>query len=336
MASQAYSQTDANGDLTDVLSTELGDLYPELSNGIHRIEFLTSSENRTFRIVGSVSDYAMRVQRLGYHSEEEINAELAFVDILSRHGIAVAKPVTRKDGAFVSHLDLGEGVDQLVTIFHWVDGRHPVVADFREVYARMGSVMACMHRISQNITPAFLDLRPHWTYEEIVGSRAVWGDWDHPEYVDLAQKRLVHRFLEVFRKQLRSYDSQTQRGLIHADMRPTNILTKHGDVIIIDFDDCCHSWFLYDIAATVSFLEHHPALQEWVGLFLFHYQKARSLSKKELHLLPYFIGLRRVQLMAWYFSHQDSEYGRSLGIDWLYQSFPVLENILNHKLSFTD
>ncbi|WP_298217622.1 phosphotransferase [Halothiobacillus sp.] len=314
------------------MAGQVSALYPQLGS-INEIQFVTSSENHTYRIISERGDFAMRVQRPGYHCLEEINAELQFVEVLSNNGIATAKPVRRSDGHFVSQLHTVEG-DRLVTLFHWVKGHHPEEVEFYDTYGKMGSIMGRMHQVSTNITQDYTKSRPRWTLDEIIGSHAVWGSWDHPDYIDQPQRNLILGFIAELRSRLARYDSTGRYGLIHADMRPTNVLLHDGGVVTIDFDDCCHSWYLFDVAATVSFLEHRPDMPEWLGHFISQYQNQTKLSKQEVDLLPFFIGLRRVQLMAWYFSHRESVYCQSIGDTWLYQSFDVVSDIISHKISF--
>lgn len=314
------------------LATQISEAYSQLGS-IHEIKFVTSSENYTYRILSVQGDFAMRAQRPGYHCLEEINAELQFVETLSKSKIATAKPVMRTDGTFVSHMQTPEGT-RLVTLFHWVNGRHPEEIEFYDTYGKMGSIMGRMHRVSTLISQDYTKKRPRWTLDEIIGSHAVWGSWDHPDYIAQPQRQLILDFIALFRSKLTQYDSTGRCGLIHADMRPTNVILDEGEVIVIDFDDCCYSWYLFDIAATVSFLEHRPDLPKWMNHFIYHYQLQSHLSQQEVDLLPFFIGLRRVQLMAWYFSHLECVYSQSLGDTWLYQSFDVISNIMNHQLSF--
>ena len=317
-----------------LLGKEIAEIYLGTGEPVQEIQFLTSSENRTYRIRCPHATYAMRVQRPGYHSEAEINAELEFVDILAKHGVSIAKPLARRDGAFVSRLRGGQE-DHLITLFHWVNGRHPEEHELPEVYASMGAIMGRMHSISERLGSQFASSRPHWGLEEIIGATAVWGNWDHPSHISQNERGLVYRFLEVFQDKLSSCTYPLRRGLIHADMRPTNVMISSDRITMIDFDDCCHSWFLFDIAAAFSFLEHRPGLTRWVNNFLEGYQTTYRLSSEDISLLPYFIGLRRVQLMAWYFSHIDSEFGKSLGIEWLHESFAVLSGILEQRLVFS-
>ena len=51
-------------------------------------------------------------------------------------------------------------------------------------------------------------------------------------------------------------------GLVHADIRLANLLVDGGHVRVIDFDDSGFTWFMYDFATTVSFMEDHPRVPE--------------------------------------------------------------------------
>ena len=46
---------------------------------------------------------------------------------------------------------------------------------------------------------------------------------------------------------------------LDADLRPSNIIrADNGDLTVIDFDDAGYSWYLYDYASSLSFVEHKP------------------------------------------------------------------------------
>ncbi|WP_308389455.1 phosphotransferase [Acidithiobacillus sp. AMEEHan] len=313
----------------DLIST----LYPELSGTITKVDFVTSSENLTYRVSCGSRNYALRVQRPGYHNEEEIHAELEFVKVVSDSGVRTAKPLPRYDGKYVSVIGSPGDVANLITVFKWVDGRHPEEHEFSAIYARLGELMGHMHNISARVLGDRSLRRPTWGLEQIIGDNAVWGSWYDSKSVAPSEQRLICNFLADFQTRAGDYiDEARNIGLIHADMRPTNILVIDNDIAIIDFDDCCYSWHLYDIAASVSFLEHYANMEEWVARFLDGYSHERKMTREELYLLPYFIGLRRVHLMAWYHSHKSSSYGTSLGPDWFDASFEVIEKIRIGKL----
>ena len=61
------------------------------------------------------------------------------------------------------------------------------------------------------------------------------------------------------RQRLRRFGAGPDRfGLIHADMRLANLLVSGADLHVIDFDDCGFGWFIFDIGASLSFIEHDP------------------------------------------------------------------------------
>ncbi|MBX6389547.1 MAG: phosphotransferase, partial [Frankia sp.] len=101
-------------------------------------------------------------------------------------------------------------------------------------------------------------------------------------------------------------------GLIHADMRLANLLVTEeqaagGGITVIDFDDCGFGWSLFDLAAALSFIEHHPALLELVDAWLGAYRRHVPPGPAEEAAVGSFILLRRLQLTAWLGTHPHSD-----------------------------
>ena len=95
-------------------------------------------------------------------------------------------------------------------------------------------------------------------------------------------------------------------GLIHADLRAANLLvaaTATGPPTITRASistTADYSWFLYDLAASVSFLEHRPELPELVAGWLAGYRARLAPSTATISpSLPSLVMLRRLQLLAW-------------------------------------
>jgi Ser/Thr protein kinase RdoA (MazF antagonist) len=83
---------------------------------------------------------------------------------------------------------------------------------------------------------------------------------------------------------------------------------------VIDFDDCGHSWFIYDLAAALSFIETHPDVPALIDAWLTAYTRHRRLSRAEIAAIPSFILLRRLLLVAWIGSHADTAQARAMGL----------------------
>ena len=73
-----------------------------------------------------------------------------------------------------------------------------------------------------------------------------------------------------------AYGQDAKRfGLVHADIRLANLLVDGDHVRVIDFDDCGFSWFMYDFATTVSFMEDHPRVPELRDAWVEGYRSVR-------------------------------------------------------------
>ncbi|STQ43377.1 serine/threonine protein kinase [Ewingella americana] len=128
---------------------------------------------------------------------------------------------------------------------------------------------------------------------------------------------------------LQDYGKSSERyGLIHADLRLTNLLLHEGETRVIDFDDCGMGWYMHDAAAAISFVEHHPRASEWVEHWLRGYQRVCPLSEADLAVIPTMIVQRRIQLLAWRGSHATTEMAQSLGDDWEAESLRLCRDYL--------
>ena len=93
-------------------------------------------------------------------------------------------------------------------------------------------------------------------------------------------------------------------GLVHADLRLANLLVNGRHLRIIDFDDCGFSWFLYDFATAVSFIEHEPHVPQLLRAWVAGSQES-TLGADAIAEIPTFVVLRRVLLTAWLASHAE-------------------------------
>ena len=81
---------------------------------------------------------------------------------------------------------------------------------------------------------------------------------------------MLEQALALIERRLERFGTGPERfGLVHADLRLANLLVDGKHLRIIDFDDCGFSWFMYDFATAVSFIEHEPnvpeLLEAWIG-----------------------------------------------------------------------
>ena len=72
---------------------------------------------------------------------------------------------------------------------------------------------------------------------------------------------------------------------------------------MIDFDDCGFSWYMYDFATAVSFMEDHPRVPELRDAWVRGYRSVAELEPAAEAELDTFVMLRRLLLVAWMGSH---------------------------------
>ncbi|MGH2857553.1 MAG: phosphotransferase enzyme family protein [Solirubrobacteraceae bacterium] len=268
------------------------------------------SENHTYRVddPDAGASYALRVHRPGYHSADEIASELTWLDAL-RAERAVGTPgvVTAIDGARVVPVAGGGLPAHNVVLFDWLAGSPPDVeaADAApSQFEALGAISARMHRQAREWLrpPGFA--RARWDYEHTLGPRGHWGPWQEGLGIGTEERRQLEQLDDAIAARLERYGQGEDRfGLIHADMRLANLLVDRDDVWVIDFDDCGFSWYMYDFATTVSFMEDHPRVPELREAWVRGYRTIGELSAADEDVLDTFVMLRRLLLVAWIGSH---------------------------------
>ena len=81
---------------------------------------------------------------------------------------------------------------------------------------------------------------------------------------------------------------------------------------LIDFDDCGHGWFLYDFAASISFIEDDPRIPAFKDAWVRGYRSIRDLNAEDEAEIETFIMLRRMALLAWIGSHIEAPEAQKL------------------------
>jgi len=156
--------------------------------------------------------------------------------------------------------------------------------------------------------------RRRWDLDAMVGPNAYWGQWRAAIGLDSSGIAALERALTFIRHRIERFGMGPQRfGLIHADLRLANLLVSEPHLRIIDFDDCGFSWFLYDFASAVSFIEHEPIVPDLLHAWVTGYRSRAPLSGEELEEIPTFVVLRRILLMAWLASHAEIPFARRFG-----------------------
>jgi Ser/Thr protein kinase RdoA (MazF antagonist) len=301
--------------------------------GTPRARLINLSENATFKVEGGERDYALRVHRDGYHSDDAIASELAWATALREAGVVVTpRPVATRDGALIAHwAHPSMARARALVLFDWESGSEPGIGDdLVGPFETLGAVTARMHRHARSWQrpPGFTRLT--WDFDSALGEdKPHWGRWRDGMGLDPAKEALFARTVAAVGRRLAAYGTGADRfGLVHCDLRLANLLIDGATVKAIDFDDMGFSWFMYDAATPVSFYEHEPQVPELIAAWVRGYRSVAPLAAEDEAEIPTFVMLRRLLLVAWIGSHSETELAQSMGVAYTEGTVGLCERYL--------
>ena len=303
----------------------LAELESRIASHLHRwnlapdttLTLLNVSENATFSVSEpNGREWVLRVHRIGYSSVAEIRSELAWIDALRRDRvIETAAPVPGSDGEPLQRLAGAHGMaPRLAVMFERLPGKQPGSGAGSEPgteartewFERLGEATARMHGHARSWRKPAGFQRKRWDVDGMVGPLGYWGPWRAAEGLRPSDVAVVDEAVQFIRRQLEAFGTGPDRfGLVHADLRLANLLVEGTHLRIIDFDDCGFSWFVYDFAAAVSFIEHEPIVGDLLRAWARGYGRVSPLDPAAEAQIPALVVLRRILLTAWLASHAE-------------------------------
>jgi Ser/Thr protein kinase RdoA (MazF antagonist) len=278
------------------------------------VDLIVLSENATFRIaVDGSPRMVVRLSRPGYgDGPRHLESELAWMSALRRDVSApVPSPVAASDGSMVQSLVGPDGDSWLAVAFEWVQGEVlEQRSDAASHYERLGALAGLFHDHSANwATPSGFS-RFVWRVDDMVGPEARWGHWSAAplsaaERKTLAAAEVKARMIVEGALGPDENPDLAHWGLIHADLRPTNVMATDSGLAVIDFDDAGYSYLLYDFAASLTFLEHRPEAHVMARAWLAGYRRVRPLSEAQLDAAVALSMLRRLTMLGWQQTHRE-------------------------------
>ena len=151
--------------------------------------------------------------------------------------------------------------------------------------------------------------------EAIFEDRFKWGPWQRGVGIEGETLHLLSTLENTVRQRVATLPTDREHfGLIHGDLRLANLLVDGDSTAIIDFDDCGFGWYLFDLAAALSFLEERPDVPELIASWLKGYRKVGEIPMDIEAEVSTLIMLRRLQLMGWVgYQQQHLEFARQIG-----------------------
>lgn len=217
----------------------------------------------------------------------QLTVEALWLNELSRDmDFLVPRVVRCQNGEFCAALSHPLSRGYYGMVFNYANGipAEMNARTFYGLYRYLGELAAQLHQ------SAILWSAPGHLSRPTIDSDAV----DEALIGELDEAPLFLHALEVIHQRLERFGRSPDRfGLIHADLKPSNLLLDKERMTLLDFDDCGYGWFLYDLASSVSGMETHPLLPKMTNAWMEGYRKYRKISREEANELPTFLLLRR-------------------------------------------
>lgn len=295
------------------------------------VSLLTVSENATFQIINAdKTRYVVRVHRPHYHTQEEIESELLWIDSLRAAQVVVTpKPIPLVNGGTIAKFEQ-DGDSRHMVAFEFMPGEEPstetaLSAGFRQ----LGAITAQLHNHTINWTLPERFTRKTWNFDTTIGASPHWGHWETCPELTPDDKELLSESVAIIKTKLDDFGCGPERfGLIHADLRLANLLADNDRLAVIDFDDCGFGWYVYDFASAISFIEEDPQVPELLQAWVSGYKDVAELSEADEKMIPIFIMLRRIMLTAWLNTHSETPTAHELGVGFIDGTLRMARNMV--------
>jgi len=265
------------------------DLIPD------NVKLLNGFESFIYEFSKNNQDYILRVTHSLHRNEDQIKAEVDWVNYLADGGVSVSRAVLSPAGNLVERVD-SEDTYFLAIAFGKAPGRHIKKEDRKpETYENLGRIIGKMHRLTKD-------------YKPIGNKRSDWFEQDSglinfiPEDQTIVKQKYLElmNFINALSKDRDSY------GLIHTDAHFGNIFIDNGKLTVFDFDDSVYKWFISDIAIVLFYgvmgVPKGHTREEFAELvftnFMKGYKQENKLDQYWIELMPKFLKLREMVLYA--------------------------------------
>ncbi len=170
----------------------------------------------------------------------------------------------------------------------------------RNLYKTLGRIIAQIHSASKSWKKPEYFQRMEWDFEGTFGKRNnFYGEhYANKKWVSKHDEKILDNCTQLIKKRLEIYGKTPARyGMIHSDLRFSNLLQNGSAITVLDFDDSGMGWYMYDFAGALTFLEHRHDIKELILLLITGYEEIMPLSNEDKNEIWTFIIMRRIGML---------------------------------------
>ncbi len=264
----------------------------------HRI---SEAENLIYKCLSPSGRVALRLTHSLHRDSLQLDAELKWLEHLSSCNLPVVKPRLSFNSKFVETFPIEKSTWYAI-VFEWIEGksikpRTGKVSD--DSIHSWGALTGQIVENSIGLNKSGTKLTRHNWYDSIPEQVEIVKNLGS-EHLQLAEE--IHQVSE----QIKNLPISTGTYLLaHTDLHSGNVFQKeNGDLVALDFDDCCYHYLLQEFAMPIYYSLHIPdsdlagQAQHYFKHFLSGYRKFHDIDVNALDALPLFFKLRDLDLKA--------------------------------------
>lgn len=208
---------------------------------IENAKKLGDFENYVYEVHRGETPYILRLTHSSHRSEEEVEAELKWINYLHKQGVNVSL-VNGSDGGNLVEVIKAGGTYFFVCLFDKAPGISVKIDDplfDDQLFYKWGKVTGHMHRVTKKYVQDE-NRRQRWDEDDVLDYEKYLSPVDDRDIIEKGHKNKesIKRFRET----------EDSFGLIHSDIHPGNFFYHEGKIHVFDFDDSTQFFFVSDVA----------------------------------------------------------------------------------------
>lgn len=263
----------------------------------HQLRLLDGFESYIYEFERKGKACILRVGHSLRRSEDLVRGEVDWINFLADGGVQVCRAIPSLQGRLVESVEDGRGGRFVGVVFVKASGIPPGQHHWNNAFnQRYGALIGKIHRLSKRYLPP----NPAWR-------RPQWDDHLRPElesWLPPSDKTILEKYEELAGRLATIPKSVDSYGLIHQDAHAGNLFVdESGHLTLFDFDDCCYSWFVNDIAIVLFYSafgqdDERSFSRRFMTHFMQGYLSENKIDPGSLRHISWFLKLREIDLYA--------------------------------------
>ena len=244
--------------------------------GPTQVRLISNGWNCVFRVDTASGPCVIRITRpIPGADDRSVRSEVEFMSELAAHTeLAVPAVVRNREGALVTPAQ-ADGVPEPreCVVFGWLGGPDLAARRSPASWAKLGELMATMHRFAEDWTPSpafhVTDYDSCIPYGEPLvvfeaGRTALYGLED-----------LLREAVELTNQRIAALAREVPPIVLHGDLHQWNVKIKRGVLSPFDFEDLLTGAPILDVATSLYYVRHDDDYAELARAFKAGYERQR-------------------------------------------------------------